>query len=157
MKQNTKHKFNIGDLVTSKTYPFICERIRSIIYDEDSNFGYKLENHDYNLFYENDLILYDELPYEIYFHPFVNENANIVDFMHTDRYIKEHVSVINTYSMINFSFDLISQGYKIFLVSKSGKILEIKPHMTEIEKDLRIGHNLRKLFLGGTFNFHIYN
>lgn len=74
----------------------------------------------------------------------------------TDEHIKEGLSPIITNSMAHFSFDLIEQGYDIYLCY-GNKNVKIAPHMDlsgigEPCKDLKIGHNILKLFRAGAFN-----
>jgi hypothetical protein len=69
----------------------------------------------------------------------------------TEDAIKNGISKIATYSMIHFSFDLLDMGYDIYLVN-DGNFVKITPHMSEIDKDLKKGHNIRKLFLAGVFD-----
>ena len=38
------------------------------------------------------------------------------------------------------------------LTMNDGNIVKIAPHMSEIDKDLKRGHNIRKLFLAGVFD-----
>ena len=42
-------------------------------------------------------------------------------------------------------------------ITEELKLLKICEHMPEIDKDLRYGHNLSKLLLGGLFNDAIMN
>lgn len=63
---------------------------------------------------------------------------------------------IYTTSMSHFSFDLIEQGYDIYLCYQDKKV-KIEPHMDlsgngEPCKDLRFGHNIFKMFKAGIFN-----
>lgn len=60
---------------------------------------------------------------------------------------------IHTTSICNMSFSLLEVGYKIFLRSH-GKTLYIRPGMEELEKELRSGHNILRMFLSGVFNFY---
>ena len=63
---------------------------------------------------------------------------------------------IYTLSIAHLSFDLLDKGYDIYLCYKD-KQVKIEPGM-ELHldgspcKEIRRGHNLLKLFLGGTFN-----
>lgn len=69
----------------------------------------------------------------------------------TEDAIKNGIDKIATYSLIHLSFDLINKGYDIYLVNDGNKI-QIAPGMPEIDKELRFGHNIRKLFLAGIFD-----
>ena len=74
-----------------------------------------------------------------------------VTYEDTKEAIESGNDLIYTTSMANFSFDLLDMGYQIFLV-KNCKVVEIKPGMPELEKDLRREHNILRLFLGGMFD-----
>lgn len=76
------------------------------------------------------------------------------DYVSTSEQIEKRVTIIHTTSMANFNFDLLEYGYKIFL-HKNKKMVEIKPSMSEIDKELRVGYNILKLFLGHVFD-HIF-
>lgn len=72
-------------------------------------------------------------------------------FKMTEEEITNGCEKIATYSMAHLSFDLLDKGYNIYLVN-DGNIIKITPHMSEIDKDLKRGHNIRKLFLAGIFD-----
>lgn len=86
---------------------------------------------------------------------FLDEDFYTESYLDNYEDTKEAIEVghelIYTTSMANFSFDLLDKDYQIFLV-KNRKVVEIKPGMSEIEKDLRREHNILKLFLGRTFD-----
>lgn len=65
--------------------------------------------------------------------------------------IRNGDDVIYTTSLANMNFNLLDLGYQIFLY-KDKKMVEIKPGMEELDKDLRKEHNILKMFLGGVFN-----
>lgn len=59
-------------------------------------------------------------------------------------------------SCLDFSW-LLEKGYKIFL-HENDKCLEIKEGCIEgIDKEIKIGHNIMKLWIGGTFDNYFYN
>lgn len=69
----------------------------------------------------------------------------------TDEAIKKGIDKIATCSLIHLSFDLLNDGYDIYLVNDGNKI-QITPGMPGIDKELRFGHNIRKLFHAGVFD-----
>lgn len=82
--------------------------------------------------------------------------AYAITYEATEDFISKGELHIVTTSMAHFSFELLEQGYDIYLCYKD-KQIPIKPHMDltgvgEPCKDLRFGHNLLKLFRAGLFN-----
>lgn len=74
----------------------------------------------------------------------------------TEQALNSHCDYIITSSLAHLSFDLINDGYDIYLCCK-GKEVKIEPHMDltgigEPCKDLRFGHNIFKLFRAGIFD-----
>lgn len=74
----------------------------------------------------------------------------------TEESIKDGISKIVTMSLAHLSFDLIEQGYDIYLCYQDKKV-KIEPHMDlsgigEPCKELRFGHNIFKMFRAGIFN-----
>lgn len=91
---------------------------------------------------------------KIYFYPYKNNLGDkiIESYDDTKLAIDKGESIIHTYSMANFSMDLIDKGYRIYLVSKNLRFIRIQEHMYELNKDLRKSHNILKMFLAGVFN-----
>lgn len=86
-------------------------------------------------------------------------NLNVLNLYETSTYEKLPI-LVQTTDISTMSFTLTERlGFKIFLggwfFDKNDdlklKVLEIKPHMTEIDKDLRFEHNIHKLCIGGAF------
>jgi len=76
---------------------------------------------------------------------------------HTLEAIAADEPVICTMSLADLSFDWIKKGYKIYVVA-NGITKEFYPGMESAGgKDIREGHNLLRLFLGGYFNPDFYN
>lgn len=72
----------------------------------------------------------------------------------TEELINRGVEVIHTTSMAHFSFDLIDLGYDIYLCYKLVQI-PIYPGMcmSPTGKELRRGHNIRKIFIAKCFDY----
>lgn len=77
----------------------------------------------------------------------------IPDYYTTWEFINNHEHCIYTYAMSLFNMGLIHMGYRIFLVNYNcDKVLEIREHMPELDKDLRLSHNILRMFLRGAFD-----
>ena len=101
-----------------------------------------------------DNVSYENL--EAYYELWVYDLGLAVSYSETSKLLTEEHSIIITTSIANLSFDLINEGYEIFLCYKD-KVVKIEPHMDlsgcgEPDKDLRAGHNIIKLFMAGLFN-----
>lgn len=68
----------------------------------------------------------------------------------TKEAIRSGKKAIYTFSLANMSFSLLDKGYRIYLM-KNNLILELKPGMPELEKELRKEHNILKIFLSTGF------
>lgn len=96
---------------------------------------------------------------EIYFvldtfeYPFISmPTIDCYSYLDTEEAIKCGCKRIRTYDLLHLSFDLLELGYRIYLV-KDAKVLEVYPGMDNFSnKDIRFGHNLRRLLLGGFFD-----
>lgn len=74
------------------------------------------------------------------------------DFAITKAMIYYGVICIHTTSMAHLSFDLLDQGYRIF-VHKNHKCIEFKPGMENpMNKDIRRANNILKMFIAGYFD-----
>ena len=71
--------------------------------------------------------------------------------------IQNGLDTIYTYaiSALDFSW-LIDEGYKIYL-HENGKVGEVYEGVTELtDKELRKGHDIRKIWIGGGFEDYFY-
>lgn len=70
----------------------------------------------------------------------------------TRKAIEAKLPDIHTTSLVDLSFELIDDGYDIFVV-KNGTKIQFYPGMDCCSgKDIRAGHNLMKLIVGGHFD-----
>ena len=86
----------------------------------------------------------------------VNENwldTMCVDYFTTNEAINDpKVERVRTtqLSFLRNSWDYIDKGWRVF-IHNGEQVLEVKEHMTGTDKDIRKGHDLYKLLIGGTF------
>lgn len=76
------------------------------------------------------------------------------------RYIEMGIKEIHTFSMVDLSLDWTREefgGYRVF-IHQNRKCIEIYPDMTIpiSGKQVRYGHNVRNLWLGGAFDSFFY-
>ena len=70
----------------------------------------------------------------------------------TERAIIDQIDNIFTTSLININFDLLDLGYDIYVIC-GDKRTKIYPGMhVETCKEIKFGHNLRRLILGGALD-----
>lgn len=53
-------------------------------------------------------------------------------------------------SFLRNAWDYIDNGWRVF-IHNGEQVLEVKEHMAGTDKDIRRGHDLSKLLIGGTF------
>lgn len=76
----------------------------------------------------------------------------VTDYVTTGKLIARGEEIIHTTSMAHLSFDLLDQGYRIF-VHKNYKCIEFKPGMDNpMNKDIRRANNILKMFIAGCFD-----
>ena len=88
---------------------------------------------------------------------FVERDEYHVSYNSTKRAIKENEKLIHTtaISALDFSW-LLDKGYKIYL-HENGKVGEVYEGVTELtDKELRKGHDIRKIWIGGGFEDYFY-
>ena len=76
-----------------------------------------------------------------------------VDYVTTEEAIRDADTDIVKTTQLSFlrnAWDYINRGFKVF-IHNGNKVLEVKEHMDGTEKDIRVGHNIHTLLLGGTF------
>ena len=73
----------------------------------------------------------------------------------TKNAIKRKERVIHTTSLTNLHFDLLDDGYRIYL-HENGKMLECKVGMDGTEKDVRREHDIRRLVIAEVFQDYFY-
>lgn len=99
-------------------------------------------------------------PNEIHFYIDVEEETVsekilsdiLISFADTKKAIGNKQKIIHTTDISHLSFCLIDRGYDIY-VHCNGKVLKMYPGMDSAGgKDIRYGHDIRKLLVGGYFN-----
>lgn len=72
----------------------------------------------------------------------------------TELAINYEKGIIHTTQIVLCTTDLFRKGYRIFIHPVLGNIFEIKlgDNSPYTDKDIRMGHNLYKMLIAGTFN-----
>ena len=52
--------------------------------------------------------------------------------------------------LLRNAWHYIKRGDKVF-IHNGDKVLEVKPHMDGTDKDIKVGHDISRLLIGGTF------
>jgi hypothetical protein len=76
-----------------------------------------------------------------------------VDYYATNEAIEnpdERIVKTTQLCLLRNAWDYINQGCKVF-IHNGDKVLEVKEHMDGTDKDIRPGHNILTLLIGGTF------
>lgn len=53
-------------------------------------------------------------------------------------------------ALLRNAWNYVGMGYRVF-IHNGADVLEVKEHMGGVEKDIRYGHDISRLLLGGTF------
>jgi hypothetical protein len=94
---------------------------------------------------EKEIHFYKDYPYD------VPNDVLLITHNGTKWAVENSVKVIHTTALTMLSFDLLDDGYRIFL-HENDKVLECKPGMEGTEKDIRYEHNIFKLIRGRYFD-----
>ena len=76
-----------------------------------------------------------------------------VDYFTTNEAIEvsnEKIIKTTQLSFLKNAWDYINRGHRVF-IHNGDKVLEVKEHMEGTDKDIRYGHNIETLLIGGTF------
>lgn len=96
---------------------------------------------------------------EIHFHkdyPINGMRGLYVTHNQTKDAIKRKEHIIHTTSLTNLSFDLLDDGYRIYL-HENGKVLECKlGSMEGTNKEIRRAHNILRLVVAEVFYNYFY-
>lgn len=90
---------------------------------------------------------------QIHFYPYEYPDA-IADWNGTHKAINDGIEYVETMQMGLLSADLWELGYRIFIHEPNGKSYELKlgGDNERTDKELRIAHNLFKMWRAGSFN-----
>lgn len=114
---------------------------------------------DYEHYVADGMIAKDGEQKEIHFYkdyPYiVPEEILYITHNGTKLAIQASVKVIHTTALTMLSFDLLDNGYRIFL-HENERVLECKPGMDGTEREVRRAHNILKMVVAGVFDEYFY-
>ena len=76
-----------------------------------------------------------------------------VDYVTTKEAIRDaDTGVVRTtqLSFLRNAWDYIAAGHEVY-IHNGNEVLQVKEHMKGTDKDIRIGHDISRLLIGGTF------
>lgn len=98
---------------------------------------------------EKEIHFYKDYPYD------VPNDVLLITHNGTKWSVENSVKVIHTTALTMLSFDLLDDGYRIFL-HENDKVLECKPGMDGTEKEIRRAHNILRIVVAGVFDNYFY-
>lgn len=98
---------------------------------------------------EKEIHFYKDYPYD------VPNDVLLITHNGTKWAVENSVKVIHTTALTVLSFDLIDDGYKIYL-HENNRVLECRPGMDGTEKDVRRVHNILRMVVAGVFDNYFY-
>ncbi len=85
--------------------------------------------------------------------PYSDEYVFVTSYLATEQALRHNKPRIVTNSLAHASFDLINDGYKLYVYTYAGGLVEFCPGMKNSHnKDISFGHNIRKLIIAGAFD-----
>ena len=85
--------------------------------------------------------------------PDSDEYVFVTSYLATEQALRHNKPRIVTNSLAHASFDLINDGYKLYVYTYAAGLVEFHPGMKNShDKDIRFGHNIRKLIIAGAFD-----
>lgn len=74
-------------------------------------------------------------------------------YLGTEKALQQKVPKIITTSLAHISFDLLDLGYELYVYTNGAGMVKFYPGMNNSNrKDIRFGHNIRKLIIAGSFD-----
>lgn len=85
--------------------------------------------------------------------PNYNEFVFVTSYLATEQALRYNKPRIVTNSLAHASFDLLNNGYTLYVYTHAAGLVEFHPGMKNShDKDIRFGHNIRKLIIAGAFD-----
>lgn len=98
---------------------------------------------------QKEIHFYKDYPYD------VPNDVLLITHNGTKWAVENSVKVIHTTALTVLSFDLIDDGYKIYL-HENNRVLVCRPGMDGTEKDVRRVHNILRMVVAGVFDNYFY-
>ena len=162
INESRRHKAFLDHLLAdSKSDALYCELDNNIIKSHNST-REAIDNVINNDIREATIYTYDtsSLSFDLTHHGFdlyVCAWVNKISKKMYEKYLKSYIRAKKIPKFIRNILGIECSNVINMITTEELKSLKIYEHMPEIDKDLRYGHNLSKLLLGGLFNDAIMN